>query len=160
MVYTRGLFIPLDNHIDIYCESSDYGRCPEYTDSDSIQETVTANKRKRIRIDSKHPVTIVHLDETGRVVSREISKATTIDLSMSGMRLMTSEPLQENSLIQFSLDNCLLDELHHGIAVSKWCSPSREKAGYQVGLAFHNEETARAMGNYFNLAIRRKKIWA
>lgn len=154
-VDTEGIFIPLDNHIEIYCESSEYTLCPHYTEHDVEKPVAGTNKRKRVRIDSTHPITIIHLNDSGNVASRETSKATTIDLSMSGMRLITDEPMLKNSLIQFSLD-----EMYKGIAISKWCSPSRDKEGYHVGLAFHNKETTKAMGTYFNSAIRREKIRA
>lgn len=154
---TEGIYIPLDNHIAIYCKSSEYKLCSQYSEVNAQQPVADSNKRKRIRRDSKHPITIVHLNDSGNITSRGICKATTIDLSMSGMRLMTEEPMRKNSLIQFSLDNSTSNAAHHGIAISKWCSSARDKEGYFVGFAFHNKETTKDMGNYFNVAIRREK---
>ncbi len=158
-----GLYIPLDDHIQMYCESSNFSHCSQYLEYDDVEHHNTgskSNKRKRARISSKQPITIVYLNDSGNVVSKEIHKAMTIDLSKGGMRLFTDEPIMKNSLIQFSLDDTDASKSEEGIAISRWCNQLKDEDGYHVGFAYHNKETSTRMSHYFNSAIKRRDIHA
>jgi len=157
------LYIPLDNHIQIYCESSNYSLCSQYIESDDTKKSSTGsklNRRKHTRISSKQPITIVYLNDSGNVVSKEIHKAMTIDFSKGGMRLFTDEPIMKNSLIQFSLDDTDSNKSEEGIAISRWCNQLQNEDGYHIGFAFHNKETTTRMSHYYNSAIKRGDVHA
>ncbi len=155
-----GIYIPLDDHVRLYCESSNYPLCSQYLECDEQGDDQVSNKRKRARINSKQPITIVYLNESGNVVSKEIQKTTTIDFSMGGMRLVTDEPIMKNSLIQFSLEDSKTSQHQKGIAISRWCNQLHDEDGYQVGFAYHNKETTLCMGHFFNSTIKRGNIRA
>lgn len=160
---TDGLYIPLDEHIQMYCESPNYSLCSQYLECDDAEQNKTGpklNKRKRARVSSKQPITIVYLNDSGNVVSKEIHKAMTIDLSMGGMRLITDEPIMKNSLIQFSLNDADSSKSEEGIAISRWCNQLQDQDRYHVGFAYHNKETSARMSHYFNSAIKRGDIHA
>jgi len=150
---TEGIYIPLDTHIEFYCESSEHKLCPRHTEYAVKKPLAGTNKRKRVRIVNHQPITIIPLNNSGNVTSKKACKTTTLDLSLDGMRVMTNEPILKNSLIEFSLDNSTLDEHHHCIAISRWCLPSLDTEGYQVGFAFYNKETTQAISDCWNLAI-------
>lgn len=153
---TYGVYIPLNHHIQRYCESTDYTLCTQYTENNKGGSR-GSNRRRRLRIQSNHPITIVRLNHSGNVISRERGKASIIDLSTDGMRLQSDKPMLKDSFVQFLVNDSLVDRAQRGIALSRWCSHLPGQNGYQIGFAFHGKETERLMGNCFNSEMRRKK---
>jgi hypothetical protein len=151
-----GLFIPLDDHIEIYCKRAEHILCQQYKLSlDTSRETgkadldiKTGNRRQYPRITSNHHLTLVRLSDSGQVIGHSPSRASTLDLSSGGMRLTTRELLMHDSIIQFHFKSSLSSSLKSGLAKVKWCAQAGNDMEYHAGLAFQNDEVIQAMDSY------------
>jgi hypothetical protein len=153
---SEGLFIPLENHLEIYCRTEAFTMCMQYSLSSeschrSLPENTAAphdNRRRHIRVEGRHRLTLMRLNRSGTSAPQAATLARTIDLSIGGLRLQTAEPLASDTVIQFSFDECAPHFPVAGTATVKWCHPLPDSSEYQSGLAFANEQTAEAMGIY------------
>jgi len=147
-----GLFIPLDDHIDIYCTTVDYSLCLQYSMNTDIPEITDdaaehENRRNSPRFAAQYRVTLVKITETGRLAKHFSLHATTVDISKGGMRLVTSEQLVDDTRIAFSFIDNLPRELQSGIAKIKWSKKTDAAGAYHAGLAFE-DPSGRAIGAY------------
>lgn len=154
-VQATGLFIPLNDHIEMYCKCPEHVLCQQYRVSqDTGQETEKAgpeikagNRRQYPRIKSNHQLTLVRLSNSGHVISHS-SRASLLDLGSGGMCLTTREMLMNDSMIQFHFKNSFPSSQKSGLAKVKWCVPADNDLEYHVGLAFQNDQVIQAMGDY------------
>ena len=153
---TKGLFIPLEDHIEIYCKTEEYQTCSHYILSiESYRQSVTSNvenpnynRRRHVRIEGIHPVTLNPLNSGGKVVPQFSIHAKTLDLSLGGLRLQTKEPLINDTLIRFSFDDFAHNLFLTGTAIIRWCHQLINSSEYQAGLAFCDNQATEAMKMY------------
>lgn len=151
-ISSDGLFIPLDDHIDIYCTTADYPMCLQYSMNNDIPEIIDdlperENRRNSPRIEAQYRVTLVKITETGRLAKHFSLHATTVDISRGGMQLTTSEQLIDDTRIAFSFIDNLPRGLQAGIAKIKWSKKNEGTGAYHAGLAFE-DPPGRAVGAY------------
>lgn len=158
-VCAKGLFIPLDDHIEVYCKQPDYPQCLQYAmQSENNLRTIKTlvecedNRRKYQRVTATHRITLVKLIDRDAVVSHLGSVAETIDLSMGGMRLLLDKPLSSEATVGFSFDDSFPEDLQHGQGYIAWCNKQIDDPGYQAGIAFASDRIMAAMGHYLNHA--------
>ena len=152
----EGLFIPLENHIEIYCRTEAFTMCTQYSlgseiNHRSLPENSAAphdNRRRHIRVKDSHYITLIPLNRSETSVPPVATPARTMDLSIGGLRLQTAEPLINDTVIRFSFDDLAPDFPLAGTATVKWCHRLVDSSEYQAGLAFTSEQTAEAMGLY------------
>ena len=142
-ISTGGLFIPLDDHIDIYCITEDYSLCLQYNMNNNIPEAsndvaIHGNRRSFPRLEAQYRVTLVKITETGQLAKHFSLNATTVDISKGGMRLTTSEQLVDDTHIAFTFIDDLPKELQSGIAKIKWSKKNEATGDYYAGLAFED----------------------
>jgi hypothetical protein len=153
-----GLFIPLEDHVEIYCRTSQHTLCrifclSEHADQEigkTDQEIKSSNRRKHTRVKTSHHLTLVRLSDSGHVVCEQPAMASTLDISSGGMRLTTRELLMHDSMIQFHFKGAVPSSLKSGLARVKWCVPTRKDLRYQAGLAFQNDQVIQAMDEYLD----------
>ena len=152
-----GLFIPLDDHIEIYCQRAEHVLCQQYKLNASSHEepqeagTETINRRMQLRVRGNYNLTLLRLNESGNVISDHPSIASTLDLSSAGMRLTTRELLMHNSIIQFHFKTSFPSPLKSGLAKVKWCKPAGNNLQYMAGVAFQSDQVIQAMNDCFGL---------
>lgn len=150
-----GLFIPLDDHISVYCTSFDYPQCLQYSLQENDPATITQivdqiaeNRRKHKRIATQQRVTLVQSTHSGKIISHKSAVAHTLDVSQGGMRLSTFQPLRGDSIVEFSFHEPFPLTLHSALGHVAWCNKQINEPGYQAGIAFKNERVIQAMGNF------------
>ena len=153
-----GLFIPLDDHIDIYCTTEDYPMCLQYSMNNEIPEMDDGadhreNRRNYPRMEAEYRVTLVKITETGRLARHFSLRATTVDISKGGMRLVTSEQLIDDTRIAFSFIDNMPKDLQSGIAKIKWSRKNEATGTYHSGLAFE-DPSSKAIGAYLETSRR------
>jgi len=156
-----GLFIPLDNHIEVYCKTPDYSHCLQYfmhpgnrlEISDTTRQT-DKNRRKFERIEARLRITLVKHIHSGAIGSHCSTFAKTLDLSSGGMRLTTSKPLVNSSIVQFSFDNSFPENLHECSGQVAWCNKEIDVPGYQAGISFQDHHVVEAMDTYLEFNHR------
>lgn len=136
-----GLFIPLEDHISIYCTKPTFSKCMQYDLGCQIEQLSSeelfyweGNRRKHIRIEKDYTVTLVKLIPTGSVATH-ISTAHTLDISMGGMRLLLDEELPKETLMKFSFGNKHPAPIKQGVGKIQWCRAAEETDLFQAGLA-------------------------
>jgi len=102
-------------------------------------------------MNTEHRVTLVKLTESGKIVSHYSTVAKTVDVSMGGMRLATSDPLLNDTIVQFSFDDSFPKSLQSGMGQIKWCNKQRDEEIYQIGLSFQGSKALGAMGSYLRI---------
>jgi hypothetical protein len=153
-IQDEGLFIPLEDHVEIYCRSAEHRLCRQFKLIEQIHpETGKAgkkerNRRKYSRVKTSYHITLVRLSDSGHMVGNSPSIASTLDISSGGMRLTTREMLMHDSIIQFHFKGPFPSSVKSGLAQVKWCIPTRKDLRYQAGLAFQNTQIIQAMGEY------------
>ncbi len=152
-VCNSGLFIPLDDHIEIYCKTPEHVLCIQYNmnvqTANKEEKWTSVNRRRHMRVNERQQITMVRLNESGNVVSHLPEKANVLDLSMGGMRVNSRELLMHDSIVQFTFSgDDIPTTMQTGIAKVRWSFPINNDALYQVGLAFQNERTMKAIGRH------------
>jgi hypothetical protein len=157
-IYKGGLFIPLDDHIQVYCKTLNYPQCLQYelhlrNHLEIIDKANHRykNRRKFTRIEARYKITLVRLIHSDMVVSHYSTLARTLDLSNGGMRLTTHEPLINDTVLQFSFGDTFPEHLQEGTGQVAWCNKEVDAPGYQAGISFHDDQTVEAMGLYLGL---------
>jgi hypothetical protein len=151
-----GLFIPLDDHIEAYCNTSDYQHCLQYTmhPGNNLQDNDKANqatnRRKFARVEARLKITLVRYNHSGKIGSHCSGFAKTIDLSCGGMRLTTDKPLTNNSIVLFSFDSSSISILPECVGQVAWCNKAIDVPGYQAGITFQDDRIIEAMNLYLD----------
>ncbi len=150
-----GLFIPLDDHIDVYCTGPIFSQCLQYElhsarhlDMMERARETRENRRKYSRIFASYKVTLEKLKESGEIVSHHPTVAKTLDVSKGGMRLATDTPLVNDTVVQFSFDESFPKNLQGATGQVTWCHKQIDEPGYQAGVSFQGDHIIEAMGNY------------
>ena len=153
-----GIFIPLDDHIEVYCKTEYFPQCMQYIlhSEDHIQlmdisKKVNLNRRKYERIEACYKVTLVKLAHSGQIVSHISTIGRTLDLSQGGMRLAMDKPLVSDTVVGFSLEGSFPRILQAGKGQVAWCSKEIDGPGYQAGISFQDDQIIDAMGLYLGL---------
>lgn len=150
-----GLFIPLDDHIDVYCKTSDYSQCLQYSLHSGKQLEILEksrkggdNRRKYLRIFANYKVTLEKLIGANEGGAHFSTVVETLDVSKGGMRLSTKMPLTNDTMIEFSFDDSFPENLQKGTGQVTWCNKQMNESGYQAGISFHEDHIAQAISNY------------
>ncbi len=156
VVSKSGLFIPLDDHIKIYCKTSEHVRCIQYNMqiqlTQQTDDRTSENRRKYLRVKENRTITLVRLNESGNIVSYYPEKAHILDLSVGGMRVNSRKLLLNDSIVHFSFKgDDTIDDVQPGIAKVRWSFSTSNDTLYQVGLEFQSEQTIEAIGNHLGL---------
>ncbi len=152
-VCNSGLFIPLEDHIEIYCKTTEHVLCIQYNMNIQLTQEQNrgsaVNRRQHIRVKENRQISLVRLNESGNIVSHLPEKASVLDLSMGGMRVNSRELLLNDSIVQFTFSgDDTAATLQSGIAKVRWSCPINNDALYQIGLAFQSDQTIEAMGRH------------
>lgn len=156
-----GLFIPLDEHMEVYCNTPDYSQCLQYSmhpkphpvTNGSVCK-INKNRRNSERLKVRYTITLVRLLQSERVVSHFSTHATTLDLSNGGMRLTTSKPLSNDTIVHFSFGDSFPQSFKECTGHVEWCNKEIDSPDYQAGISFHDSHLIEAMGLYLGLQHR------
>lgn len=150
-----GLFIPLDDHVEVYCTTPAYPQCLQYELHSEKQLQIMReargqgqNRRKYTRTNASHKISLAKLVESGEIVSHHSTIAKTLDVSKGGMKLAIEIPLLTNTVVQFSFDDSFPKGLQGGTGQVTWCNKQIDEAGYQAGISFRGDHLLEAMESY------------
>jgi len=159
-IQNEGLFIPLGDHVEVYCKGSEYPLCKQFSLIEQAQAETkksdtsisVSDRRHSPRIKSTHRLTFIRLSDSGHAICLQPSAASTMDLSSGGMRMTTRELLMHDSIIQFQFVTPFSSTVQSGLAKVKWCIPSDNQPFYQAGLSFQSDHLAQAVDEYLGSA--------
>ena len=138
------LFIPLKNHVALYCSSGRFALCPTYlhlTEAASqpqAAEEKPIKRRRSVRIPCHHPFRF------SQVVNRQpadMQENTSwiLDVSDHGLRFASDQSLSQETTICFCIEDEATATKIEGVGRVVWSAPLNNTSLYQVGVAFKDE---------------------
>lgn len=152
-----GLFIPLDNHREIFCATPHFRECRQFSlysenqnySPEKVRKSVV-NRRKYLRFASSHQITRMKVFNSGQPVSYNSTKINTLDVSKGGMRIATDRPVGHETVIQFYFDNSFPHALQKVCGQVAWCNKKADEFGYQAGVCFTTDQMIEEMGRFLD----------
>ena len=149
-ISNEGLFIPLDDHIDIFCKSDEYSGCEHFcvnsaTGNKTVCNTVS-ERRRSDRHSGFQEIKIIQSPEYTDQQSSHLS-AHVVDFSENGIRLLAATQLDRDSTVTCALDDRYPEHLRSAAAMIRWCRPLRNNGGYQAGLSFRDSRISIALSS-------------
>jgi len=156
-----GLFIPMPEHVDMFCSKPQYVQCHQYLRGCKLmQETarkygfiVDGGRRKYRRVPERTPLSLSLCDSGRNLLELLDDNAYTLDFSLGGMRLQSIKEIEEKSLVSFQFSSDFSRPNLSGIGEVKWCEAVPETDMFQTGLAFADFELTQAIGSHLGLPM-------
>ena len=156
-----GLYIPMPEHVDMFCSKSLYSQCHQYLRGlELMQETarkygfiVEGGRRKYRRVSDRTILSLSACDSSRNLLELLDGKAFTVDLSLGGMRLESSKEIKKDSLVSFKFSPDFSIPNLSGIGEVKWCDPIENSEHFQAGVAFADFELTQAIGSHLGLPM-------
>lgn len=157
-----GLYIPLPEHIDLFCMTANFSRCHQYLRGcELLNETAQQlgftkeknGRRQYRRMPEKLLVSVSLCDETGRPVAPVDETIKTMDISLGGLRLESRTRLPFNELIAFTFGPDFIKPGYTGLGRIKWCQADAAGDGFQSGLSFINADPRQVIGSHLGLPV-------
>lgn len=175
LVSKQGLYLPVPEHINTYCRTGNHLSCPQFEQQDADlpeykndsgkvadrrERKVVADRRDRkaadrrecARITGSYSLQLAGLKEDGNTTFLLDKKATTVDLSVGGIRLQTHCELPVNSMVSFSLNGASGPPVQ-GIGQIKWCRSLTGSSVFHAGIVFSDGSTSGAMRRYLGSSL-------
>lgn len=151
-----GLFIPQDDHTEIYCTAAAYPQCLQYVlHSENQLELIDAknrmrkNRRKYIRINATHQITLDKILKSGEHSPNAQTVAQTLDVGIGGIRLAIDSPLESRALVHLYFDDSFPENLQSATGQVSWCNKQIDEPGYHAGISFKSDRVIKALGRHF-----------
>ncbi len=153
----KGLFLPVTEHVEIYCEGGNYSSCSQYMRQALRPPAGTVidqgvNRRRHRRVPGRF---FFRLAESagGEDLNQLIDDAAiTVDLSRGGIRFESYRALPEGAEIHFSLNGDFSSVPLRGIGQVKWCRSLDDAPLYHAGISFADTAVADAISDRFDLS--------
>ncbi|RUM39160.1 MAG: hypothetical protein DSY70_06340 [Desulfobulbus sp.] len=130
-----GLYLPVAEHVGMYCEGGGYLSCPQSINFNSLSGPTSKHREER-RCSRRTPVRLF-----ARVTERfeEMNQAgegaaVTVDVSPEGLRVELCRPLAEGVEILFSLEHGPSNSPVHGIGRVQWCRSMENASLFHAGI--------------------------
>ena len=154
-----GLYIPLPEHIEIYCSTSSFLQCPQYTRGmnlikeyrHTLRYTQEEGRRRYYRVSDNYILSISVNNKDGSYTDKRDERVSTIDLSMGGMRIESNVEVNEDEKIAFSFGHDFTIPRLFGMGKVKWSKHLSESQTYQAGIEFLTEKTKMIMDYHMGL---------
>lgn len=143
-LHSDGIYLPSRAHLLTYCLTAFYRNCVTYERyclSEKLHivdaDRSAAGRRRYFRIARQRNVLLRACDSLGVVTGDFAEKATTLDYSQGGMRIVVKNEIPEGSLVLFDFDEDFLIPGLQGIAELCWKRKNFESSSsFEAGLSF------------------------
>lgn len=156
-----GLFLPMPDHISIFCTTSRFTQCHQYIRGEELlQETARRfgcvdeeGRRKYRRVADRFQLTLFSCDEDMNPAEILDDQAFTVDLSLGGIRLETRRHVQPPGVVAFTFGTDFSIPDLTGVGEIKWSEKNSDADRYQLGIEFADSKMRQAVGRYMGLPI-------
>ena len=142
LISRKGLFIPLENHISIFCTTLKHKSCHLYRDELFLQQSGSISSNHNRRRFNRFPGgkrLILHQVTNTDTHEAASKTAYTTNQSAGGIQIRTQSPLFHGSLVSFSYDKSAKGAEHKNLARVMWCQYQKDTLVYLAGLAFQSD---------------------
>ena len=154
-----GLYLPVTEHVTVYCEGGNFTSCSQYmgqvlhSDTDASVDK-SMNRRKHRRVPGRFSFRLA--ERTGDAL--ELDKliddvATTVDLSAGGIRFESYRALSQGTEVFFSLNGNFSSPPLRGTGQVKWCRPLDNAPLYHAGISFSDKAIGAAISQRLGLVV-------
>ena len=152
-LHSEGLYLPSRAHVLTYCLTPSYSNCvtfKRYFSSGKPREDESdrtpAGRRRFTRFPGSRRVRIRSCNPLGVVTGELEEKATTVDYSQNGMRIVMDREIPEGSLVLFDFDDDFLIPRLQGVAELRWyrTHPDADRP-FEAGLTFRDHFSKAAL---------------
>jgi hypothetical protein len=156
-MFKGGLFLPLDEHIHHYCQSSRFQHCQQYLRGCAEREKRTSksgvslsdSRRVHDRLQKKFPLQIYTCDAQGKLITLLSDKVETIDLSVGGLGMLSSTKLETGQQVAIHFNDDFTIPGLSSTGTIRWCEQTGDQH-YQAGFAFANEKVGQVMADLWH----------
>ncbi len=157
-----GLYIPMPEHIDIFCSTIHFSQCHQYIRGcEILNETAQRlgftkeenGRRQYRRMTEQLLLAVSTCDEKGKPTVSFEEPFKTIDISLGGLRIESKEEIQANEIIAFTFGDDFAIPGFTGFGEVKWSRKITDGKNFQSGLAFLNNSPRQAIGNHLGLPV-------
>jgi hypothetical protein len=140
-----GIFLPLEQHVAIFCLSAHFAACPQYRlPADTRFGTCEAgrmldNRRRSIRIPSRHIFRFSEMTGSDLLPGIQEEDAWTIDLSDHGIRFATRQLLPPETVIHFTVQTNGRATKIEGSGRIIWSEPLVKTSQFHAAIAFTDQ---------------------
>jgi len=154
----KGLFLPVTEHIKVYCQTVNYSSCTLFQANGTTQlDTVVEddqNRRSYERILGRYSLRLVQQKDPERGIQDLVDdSAFTVDLSPGGIGVQSRKQLAVDSLVDFSLHEFLTSRPLQGTGRVRWCRPADDKQLFHAGIAFVDEAVSSQIRSHLGLSV-------
>lgn len=156
-----GMFIPLPEHITLFCLSSNYLKCRQYirgcelvmVDEEHVENNflVTRDRRRMRRFPEQIYLEFIISPSNNDGQKGRNYKAKTLDVSLGGLRVESFNELATDTVVSFILNPQFSSEDLLGVGEVKWCKPQNGTNKYESGISFSNYSTSEGMKQFLGL---------
>ena len=154
-----GLYLPMPEHIDIFCQTNQYVQCHQYIRAcELVRETAREygyihdeTRRKYRRVKQRISLLLAECSDDGTPLGILDKEAKTLDLSLGGFRFETQVNIPVNQKIAFSFGNDFTAPSWEGVGEVRWADSWHEGRASQAGLMFTDSKTFQAVGKHMGL---------
>jgi hypothetical protein len=156
-----GLYIPMPEHIDLFCSTPHYIKCHQYMRGcELLQETakkygfiVDGGRRRFRRVSERISLAVSLCDNDRRAIELLDDQAMTLDLSLGGLRIESHREISPNTLVAFEFGPDFSAPELIGIGEVKWCESKNGSGLFETGIAFSDFSLTQAIGNHLGLPM-------
>ena len=153
----KGLYLPVTEHVEIYCEGGNYSSCSQYMKQVVRPAAGTVvdqgvNRRRHRRVPGRFFFRLAESTDDEELSRLIDDSAITVDLSRGGIRFESYCALPEGEEILFSLNGDFSSVPLRGTGQVKWCRSLDDAPLYHAGISFADTAIADAIGERFGLS--------
>ena len=153
-----GVYLPMPEHMILFCRSKCFVQCHQYTvGCESIREAVARyeyaeadSRRKFHRIKEEVPVSVAVVDSAFGE-SHEAIGATTLDMSLDGIRIQSHEELHPDLKVFFSFNDEFSVPNWKGLGEIRWTKKAVVKDMFESGVVITDNESYHAVGQHIGI---------
>jgi hypothetical protein len=152
-----GLIIPTREHILNYCKNERYSKCHHYIQNRIsieqradyiVDDNPVSNRRRFMRIPTSQQVKVSHYYSEGNREEILDDDATSVDLSLGGIRIITKASLDIDETVAIFFGEEIEPQGFKGKGDVKWIQSAGHGDTIKAGLSFTDQATCNAARNY------------
>ena len=158
-----GLYIPMPEHIQMFCRTGKFLECHQYIrGTELLKETaqkygfiLDGSRRRYRRVPDRFTLSLAACDESGGSSEILDVNAHTVDISLGGMRVNSSNDMVGHGLISFEFGSDFIMPILEGVGEIKWAKEIETNGGrkFQAGVAFLDSRISHAIGAHMGLPV-------
>ncbi len=160
LVTKGGLYIPMPEHIELFCKGDNYVQCHQYImgceecreSAKKFGHILDESRRRYRRVREHLSLQLSNCNESGEILDVLDQEAFTVDLSLGGFRFETHHEIPAKKRIAFSFGKDFSSPSWLGFGEVRWTKPLDYTDTFQSGLTFTDSQTFQAIGKHMGVS--------